>query len=224
MWDDEGFYSEPSEFDDQVNKFKKSLRASVKEEILSEMEWLRKDNEKLMDIRDHWHDKVREIENEYETKMRELEKKLCEAEAIADSAKRMALFDLIREYPDHAYTVDKKYVKRPKCDKCDAKRELPYITPRGIAMREKCECAELKPVYSVRAIPLVEIACHWNGDPFPKYLYNNDPDDVFLKFVSKFFDDTPFDQIDERRETPLFRSEGRANQYVEWLNNQEKNQ
>lgn len=223
MWNDDDFYSEPSEFNEQVDEFKKSLRASVKEEILAEMDRLRKENEKIMDIRDHWNEKVRELENEYTAKRRELEKKLHEAERIADSAKRMALFDLIREYPDHAYTVDKKYVKRPKCDKCDAKRELPYITPRGITMHEKCECAEPKPAYSVRSIPIVEIACHWNGDPFPKYLYNNDPDNVYLRFVSKFFDDTPFDQIDERREILLFRIEDRANQYVEWLNNQENN-
>ena len=35
---DDGFYFEPSEFDEKVDEFKKSLRASVKEEILSEME------------------------------------------------------------------------------------------------------------------------------------------------------------------------------------------
>lgn len=220
---DDGFYFEPSEFDEKVDEFKKSLRASVKEEILQEMEWLRKDNEKLIDIRDHWNEKVRELESEYTAKMRELEKKLHEAERIADSAKRMALFDLIRSYPDHAYTVKAKYVQRPKCDKCNALRELPYVTPRGFTRYEPCECKETKPVYYVKAIPLAEITCHWNGEPCIKYLYNDDPDAEWLRFASKFFDNTPFDQIDIHEVTPLFRSEDRANQYVEWLNHQENN-
>lgn len=221
MWNDDDFYSEPSEFDEQVDEFKKSLRASVKEEILAEMDRLRKENEKLTDIRDHWDEKVREFENDYASKKRDLEKKLREAETVADNAKRMALFDLIRDYPDHAYTVDKKYIKKPKCDKCDDNRKIPFITPRGKAMTERCECDEPKPVYSVRAIPLVEITCHWNGDPSPRYLCNNDPDDVLIRFASTFFDDTPFEQIDERRKTLLFCSEDRANQYVEWKNQQE---
>lgn len=212
MWNDDDFYYEPSEFDEQVDAFKKALRASVKEEILAEMERLRKENEKLHDIRDHWNENVSE-----------LEKKLRNAEAVADNAKRMALFDLIRDYPDHAYTVDKKYIKKPKCDKCNASRELRFVTASGISVHKRCECAEHKPVYSVRAIPLVEITCHWNGETLPKYLYNNDPDDDWLRFAGTFFDDTPFDQIDERGVTLLFRSEDRANQYVEWKNQQENN-
>lgn len=223
MWNDDDFYSEPSEFNEQADEFKKSLRASVKEEILAEMDRLRKENEKLMDIRDHWNEKVRELENEYEAKMREIEKKLREAERIADSAKRMALFDLIRSYPDRAYTVKVKYVQRPKCDKCNERRELPYVTPRGFTRYERCECGESKPVYFVKAIPLVEIACYRNGESCAKYLYNDEADAECLRFVSVFFDSTPFDQIDMHQNTPIFRSEDLAKQYVEWLNNQENN-
>lgn len=224
MYWEEDFYNEPSEFDMLVDEFKEQLRASVKEEIIAEMDALKKSNEELRDIRDHWEAKVAELENEYEEKRRELEKKLREAESTADNAKRMALFDLIRDYPDHAYTVDTKYIEKPKCDKCDDNRKIQFITPRGRTMYERCECDELKPVYSVRAIPLVEITRHWNGDTLPKYLYNKDPDDIFLRFASTFCDDKPFDQIDERYVTPLFRSEDRANQYVEWKNQQENSQ
>lgn len=213
MWNDDDFYSEPSEFNEQVDEFKKSLRASVKEEILAEMDRLRKENEKLMDIRDHWNEKVRE-----------LEKNLHEAERIADSAKRMALFDLIRSYPDRAYTVKVKYVQRPKCDKCNERRELPYVTPRGFTRYEICECRENKPVYFVKAIPLVEIACYRSGESCAKYLYNDEADAECLRFVSVFFDSTPFDKIDMHQNTPIFRSEDRAKQYVEWLNNRERNE
>lgn len=212
---------EPSKIDKMVDDFKSAIMATAKEELVEEMDALRKENEELRNIRDKWDAKISELESEYAAKRNELEKRLREAEAAADNAKRMRLFDLIRDYPDHAYTVDMKYIQQPKCDKCNALREIKFTSPLGRTMYEKCECASTKPVYSVRAIPLVEITCHWNGDPCVKYLYNNDIDADWLRFATKFFDNTPFNQIDIFRETPLFRSEDRAKQYVEWMNNQE---
>lgn len=82
MWYDEDFYSEPSEFDMQIEEFKESLSKSVKKEYLEEMEKLRKENQALWEVKKNFE----QIKREYENKKHKLEIAVRDAE---NKAKRM---------------------------------------------------------------------------------------------------------------------------------------
>ena len=68
MYPDFDDYYEPSEFEQQVEEFKDSLRHSVKQETQELIERLRKENEELRSVRDNWE----EVKRSYEKKQREL--------------------------------------------------------------------------------------------------------------------------------------------------------
>ncbi|MES9718973.1 hypothetical protein, partial [Bacillus safensis] len=68
FYEDE-FYNEPNEFEKQINEFKESLLKSVKQEYLSEMEQLKKENKELQVVREN----LDTIEKEYKEKSRRLD-------------------------------------------------------------------------------------------------------------------------------------------------------
>lgn len=71
MYYDYEFYDEPNEFEIMINDFKQSIAKSVKKEIVDEMESLKKENEKLQNIKKNYNN----ILNEYRKKEKELEHK-----------------------------------------------------------------------------------------------------------------------------------------------------
>lgn len=136
MYDD---YYEPSEYDEQVEEFKNTLRESVKAETRDELTKLRSEN------------------SEMRATLKNLDKLTLEAEIAkhryeseVESAKRSALVDVRREsaaellkvLSEPSWRVNVTWEYGPKCEKCDEDRYLRYQTPRGKAESERCECAE----------------------------------------------------------------------------------
>lgn len=62
-YDEEEFYSD-SKYQEQVENLEEAIKASVKSEILDEMNRLRTENEKLQGIKDHFD----EVKRDYEKK------------------------------------------------------------------------------------------------------------------------------------------------------------
>lgn len=62
-YDEEEFYSD-SKYQEQVENLEEAIKASVKSEILDEMNKLRTENEKLQGIKDHFE----EVKRDYEKK------------------------------------------------------------------------------------------------------------------------------------------------------------
>lgn len=213
------FYRELSEFDEMVEDFKESLRSSVKEEINSEMDNLRKENAALREIRDNWHAKVRELEQEYIKKKDELRRKVQEAEQAARDAKRLRLAELLAGQSVFAYTIKAEYIKQQKCDLCDNYRQRKYITPLGREAKEDCLCKKSKVRYHIKKVPIVSISQDSNGRVSSAYLVNDDAEASFLRNADTFFDETPFEEVN--RYHPLFHDENRARRYVAWLNKKE---
>ena len=185
------------------------------------MDALKKSNEELRDIRDHWEAKVAEFERQYANKRYELDKKIQEAETAVRNAKRMRLKELIADYPSSAYTIEIEYIKQPKCDRCNKNRMIPYVSPRGKTMYEACTCKDEKRRYHVKRAPLIEIREDCFGDVYPTYLVNTTTDESYLRTQNQFFDDIPFEEIKGKVCRPLFRDENRAKRFAEWMNKQE---
>lgn len=217
MWDD--FYCEPSEFDQQIEEFKDSLRISVKEEITQELERLRKENASLIDIRNNWDRKVRELEDVYRAKKFELDKAIADAKEAAKKAKQARLQDLISEVAPVAYMVIYKSISLPKCCLCDDQRRRKYITPLGRVAYEDCECAKRKKLYHVERSPIVRISSFSNGGIRTFYLVNKYAGESWMRESDDFYDEKPFEEINVYR--PLFHDENRARRYAEWMNKKE---
>lgn len=218
MLDD--FYCESSEFDTQIEEFKETLRASVKEEILQELESLRKENELNRELRNNWHQKVYELEKDYNEKKRELSLKIYEAENAVKNAKHLRLKELLVDYPAFAYAIHIEYVNPPKCNQCDQYRRIAYKTPLGRTAYEDCICAQHKPRYHVRKVALVEINQNYPGSITPRYLIHPDRDEDYLRYANKFYDETPFDEIKYCSDA-LFKSETKARLFASYKNKKE---
>ena len=74
-YDEEEFYSD-SKYQEQVENLEEAIKASVKSEILDEMNRLRTENEKLQGIKDHFD----EVKRDYEKKKAECDRVVRNAE------------------------------------------------------------------------------------------------------------------------------------------------
>ena len=75
------FYNEPSEADIYIEELKDKIRTEVKEDIINELEKLRKENKELQDVKNN----INKLEKEYNQKKNELEKDGIECEIVADT-------------------------------------------------------------------------------------------------------------------------------------------
>lgn len=155
-WNDE-----PSEYDMMIEDLKESLRESVREEIKDEIESLRNKLAELSDIRDNWSQKVKELEKE-KCKYQEA------ARNAGYEAKKTRLSELMESIEHEAWTVRYRYEYiKPKCDKCDDKRQIHFKSPSGRDMSEDCECAKRKAVYHVEPLKLFKISQRISKDGKP---------------------------------------------------------
>lgn len=162
-YDDYEDYYEPSEFDEKVKELKNFLRGSVKEEIQSEIEKLKKENEKLQEIKSNW----LRLEDEYKAKQRELERQIQECKR---NASKKRLDELFEETGMNVmlYQPDYENVYRPKCNKCDADRYVHFSSPSGKDHKEECDCAKRFQKYSPRVYYLTEFRKGANYSGFSK--------------------------------------------------------
>lgn len=221
MYNDfDDFYCEPSEFEQMVDDFKESLRKSVKDEIKEELARLREENAANKELRNNWNAKVAELEREYQNKKYELTKAIRAAEDEAKKAKQTRLNELISEWPVVAYTIETEYIKQKKCDLCDSQRRRKYTTPLGREAYEYCTCFNQRRRYHTKKAPIVEFCQIYNNTFISRYLINKNADESYLRYSEKFFDETPFEEINPYG--ALFRDENRAKRYASWLNKKEK--
>lgn len=218
MWDD--FY-EPSEFEIMIEDFKEELRSSVKKEYTDRIEHLEAELARLKDIRDNYDEKVRELN---------VAKQNAEiAAANAESAARKAsLHKLLEPMRVDAWAIDHKtvYVK-DKCDKCDAKRYLHYITPMGREAKEPCECSKQKYVFSLVEAEVYELVGRSGGSGVKIYYQyerqsDYDWDDRFRITYRVYKDGTAFEDIIFPADGIIFLNKEKAQEFCDWLNNKKE--
>jgi len=212
------FYQEPSEFEIQVDEFKTSLMKSVKEEFINEMEEIKKENEELQEVKTNF----LAVKSDYETKKRQLEN---EYQTLKNNVRRERLVDLLK---DHKITLYKAYSKRvlpPKCDKCDSRRKIEYISPLGRKTHEECLCAESKTVYYPNEFVRYEFKLNRDGkDLSAWYRQYSDDEDGFVYDSSIYADKIYNSEMkfeDLKQYSTFFKTEEECQKYCDYLNSKE---
>lgn len=139
MYNDYFDLSEPSTGDIVFEEIKRVL-GTLKEEIKTELEALRKENAEL---RLYKEDRDR-LQRDLERVKSECNRRIREAEATAENR---VFESLLGEHMIQAWKVGHEYILPQKCDKCDANRKLHFTSPRGRELTEECECAKSQTVY-----------------------------------------------------------------------------
>lgn len=133
MYEYDDFYNEPSEFDMQVDEFKKSLVNAVKDEYKAEMERLRKENAELQEVKRN----LDQIKDEYDQKKNELEYMKIN---LKSEVRRERLLELMGDFKAELFRPTWDYTSGQKCDKCDSARNIYFKSPSGKQMVEECTC------------------------------------------------------------------------------------
>lgn len=212
MWDD---YYEPSEFDEAIEEFKRTIRDNVRDEIKNEITRLKTKISELQDVQRRWD----ELKKEHDQKMREMNRAIDNA---ARDARKLRMMEILDDFQQEYWGIENVGIEQPKCDKCDKYRFIHFLSPSGKDCTEECECRLRKPYYAPRKIECVEIDFR-NGKmkgwyvPHPKddYYTSSAPRD------DKVYRGEPFEQIKKGEWSfsyPWFKTVEEAQAYCDWLN------
>ena len=209
------FYEYFSEFDRQIEEFKQSLIDSVKQEHKDEIKELREENDRLQYISEHEEKIKREHKQaiyQMEVDKKDFEKRLS----------KMRLAELLNDNMLSGWHPALKYLKKPKCNRCDEKRRIYYTTPSGRQDYEMCECSNTSRIYmseEIKCYKIYQSKKSYRGEYPDILLYfsrGEDKDgDSFEKYRT-FYKDEPFESID--RNTVIFSDKEDCLKYCTWLN------
>jgi len=134
-------YYEPSEFEQEMECLKQSIRDNVRKEIREEIDRLRAENADLREVKENW----QEMKREHDQAVRNLRIAKENAEREAKNARAK---DILSDIAVIGYRPSAKYEVGPKCDKCDRNRYRHFISPLGREMKEECTCKKTKKVFT----------------------------------------------------------------------------
>lgn len=215
-WNEEDFYDEPSEFEIAIEMFKANLMKSVKDQFLSEMEALRKENESLQDVKRNFES----IKNEYKLKERQLE---FERNNIKSEVRKERLGQLMKDCEVVMYKADTNYIKPAKCNKCNAQRKIAYKTPSGKDAYEDCECNKSKTVYCPQEYIRTEFKINGNNNGIAAHYKvtserNYDWASLDSSTFARTFYTSSLKYEDLERYSTFFKSKEECQAYCDWLN------
>ncbi|ARM66246.1 hypothetical protein AM2_118 [Lactococcus phage AM2] len=149
MYNDE-FWDFSVPYEQEYVEFFNNLKNSVKEGIKQELEGLKDENSRLQKIVDG----IQEKEANISRRERDLQTAI---EVSAQSAKSLALKELLEPLENVYWDITYKHELMPQCDKCDRYRRREYTTPMGRVAYEKCSCDIGKSVYFPQEMTLYKI-------------------------------------------------------------------
>lgn len=222
-------YYEPSEFEEKMEELKKILKESVKEEICNRIKELEEENMRLQDVKNNWN----KLEAEYKTKYAVLER---DKNSYKHNAAQMRLNQLFEATGMNVilYKPSGIVVYKPKCDKCDDKRKIHYVSPLGRNCEENCECANVYYKY----MPSPQYLCEFrvnrylnNDNKYPlsmwfkEYSDDNSDDDGYTYNSSSYckyiYNGEDYESVKSRYpHDAFFREELECQKYCDWLNAQ----
>lgn len=216
---EEGFYNEPSEFEEMMDDMKVKLKEAVKEEHIAELERYKKENAELQEVKKNFE----AIKREYKEKERQLER---EKSDMKREVRKERLSELMSDMKTVMYHADINYIKKPKCDKCDQDRKIEYKTPRGRKAYEDCECREREREYAPKEHIVVEFRLDAYGknkmvvfyklkesmrkeEDYGEYAISNSPENIYDG--TQKFDDL-------QRHSTFFKNKEECQMYCDYLN------
>ncbi|MEW3992253.1 hypothetical protein [Bacillus altitudinis] len=215
---EEEFYNEPNEFEKQINEFKESLLKSVKQEYLSEMEQLKKENKELQVVREN----LDTIEKEYKEKSRRLDR---ERHNMEMELKNKTLSELMSDSEVIMYKAYPSEVAQDKCSQCNENRQIEYVTPLGNKAFENCSCSIKKRVYIPEkyirySFSLVNSGGHRYVNAF--YIKNGSDRDEYFSYDDRiraeniYSSEMKFDQLNSYN--TFFKTVDECQSYCDFLN------
>jgi len=135
------FYEEKqndfNSFNSEIEHFKNVLREEVKQEILYEMEQLRKENLELQKVKK----KLDRIKLDYQ---KQLENEVAQLRKTRQEVRQERFEEILKDVaiPITVYGIDKSLAYKPLCGHCD-NRLIHFHSPSGQELTEPCsECGQ----------------------------------------------------------------------------------
>lgn len=150
----EDFFNEgPSDYELFMNDLKETLKKSIKDEFIKEMDKLKAENKKLQNVKENFE----KIKLDYAHKEQELKAKEQDMEKNLARKKIMELAT-IADMKAQIYYIDDDSAYLPKCDKCDENRLIHFKSPTGKDYTEPCpNCGTTYHKYYVKPIDTMKI-------------------------------------------------------------------
>lgn len=227
FYDYDDCFREPSEFEEQIEEFKNSLKEAVRDEIKQKIENLEKELTELKEFRDERDKFIKE----YKTKIREVEKEKNEAETNAKMSeekwKKARLHQLLGDYITVGWRVGTTYEIGEKCDKCDKDRKIHFVSPQGKKYTEDCNCAKRHYKYFPQEAKLAKFYVrkknysNINNDKIDFYnrYYIVENDNEYDRYISSdkvYGSDFNFEDVNSY--TAIFLNEEDCQRYCDWKN------
>ena len=137
-YDYDDYWAELSEFDQQIEEFKDSLRNSVKDEIKEKIASLENELSELKEFRDEKDKFIQECESKVREAKREAEVVIRTAKESEEKWKKARLHQLLGDYLTVGWKVGNSWEYGEKCNKCDENRKIHFTSPQGKKYTEDC--------------------------------------------------------------------------------------
>ena len=223
MYEYEEYY-EPTVFDYAFTEFKEKIKNGLNAEVKEKIEKLEAENKRMKAIVDNYDDLVREAKN---TKKEYKWNEKIERERIEREVKGLPINELLNPLKKTFWsvTVD-KYIKQPKCNKCDENRKIYFKSPQGNEFWEYCKCSNDICHYAIKEELIIEIIASKSDKEIRYYFENISTNyyeaDYILKSDELIYKGQPFDEVN--RYACFFESKEKAQEYCDWLNAKAKNE
>lgn len=202
---------EPTEADAIFLEASEKLTSAIKESVTTKIQRIIDDNKRLKNE----NDALRSERNQVAATASALE---IEQKELKRKAARMPVKEFFGQHAAIMWKAGYHYENGEKCDKCDDRRYIKYVSPAGRKQEERCTCYKNEIVYEPEEMRLVELSRD-KRDGVLRFWFKpyNDGDGYSSgKMIESVWSDEPFSEID-KYET-YFNSPEECQLYCDWLN------
>lgn len=225
-YDYDDYWAELSEFDQQIEEFKDSLRNSVKDEIKEKIASLENELSELKEFRDEKDKFIQECESKVREAKREAEVAIRTAKESEEKWKKARLHQLLGDYLTVGWKVGNSWEYGEKCNKCDENRKIHFTSPQGKKYTEDCRCAKRHYKYFPKEATLCKFYVRkenfgWDDN---RYYTVVDCDDDYDRYERADHVYTSSDDIDYEKVNSynaVFLNEEDCQKFCDWKNKQE---
>ena len=225
-YDYDDYWAELSEFDQQIEEFKDSLRNSVKDEIKEKIASLENELSELKEFRDEKDKFIQECESKVREAKREAEVAIRTAKESEEKWKKARLHQLLGDYLTVGWKVGNSWEYGEKCNKCDENRKIHFTSPQGKKYTEDCQCAKRHYKYFPKEATLCKFYVRkenfgWDDN---RYYTVVDCDDDYDRYERADHVYTSSDNIDYEKVNSynaVFLNEEDCQKFCDWKNKQE---
>ena len=225
-YDYDDYWAELSEFDQQIEEFKDSLRNSVKDEIKEKIASLENELSELKEFRDEKDKFIQECESKVREAKREAEVAIRTAKESEEKWKKARLHQLLGDYLTVGWKVGNSWEYGEKCNKCDENRKIHFTSPQGKKYTEDCQYAKRHYKYFPKEATLCKFYVRkenfgWDDN---RYYTVVDCDDDYDRYERADHVYTSSDDIDYEKVNSynaVFLNEEDCQKFCDWKNKQE---